>query len=61
MKPYPLTKLLSNAIVVKFKSGKVKYSIILEKNEINSFLELYHDMLRLQFSNLKKKVRKSKK
>lgn len=60
MKPYPLSKKIQNAIVVKFKIGKKKASIILEKEEINGFLELYHDLLKSQFTNLKKKIRKPK-
>jgi hypothetical protein len=60
MKPYPLTKKIQNAIVVKFKIGKKKTSIVIEKQEINVFLELYHDLLKTQFTNLKKKIRKPK-
>jgi hypothetical protein len=60
MKPYPLSKKIPNAIVVKFKIGKKKTSIVLEKQEINVFLELYHDLLKTQFTNLKKKIRKPK-
>lgn len=60
MKPYPLDN-ISNAIVVKFKMGKEKCSVILLKEEINGFLELYHDILKMQFTSLKKKIRKPKK
>jgi hypothetical protein len=60
MKPYPLSRKIPNAIVVKFKIGRNKASLILEKEEINNFLELYHDVLKAQFTNLKKKIRKQK-
>lgn len=60
MKPYPLAN-IQNAIVVKFKIKDKKCSIVLLKEEINGFLELYHDLLKMQFTNLKKKIRKPKK
>ena len=47
-------------LILKYKTASKKGSTLVEPDQVESFLNQYHTLLRSKFVNLKKKVRKSK-